>query len=675
MYLKSIKLENYRKFGSKDNVIGFVDSKAFRDAEGEPEKINIAKTTTLIVGKNNVGKTTVINALKTLIKGNGIFSYTDVNFVYLRNLFDKYKKSLGTESIVYPLPVISFNISVGLEENSKDIISNLAPFMTIGSTDDSELNIKVICEIEDSDIIDKLKSEVDIDYEKYIDILKDCKFKARYYSSNNEPVKDFQLGSLIDLKSVNANNVTGEHCLSSTFNKIVNYRVNKLNIGTKFENDINEFNRAVTDELAAAHTNGINESVEAIESAKNIRVHLKSDATFEGVMKNIVKYEYIEKGIHIPENQFGLGYTKLMMIIAELIDYMEKYPESSFNSKINLICIEEPETHMHPQMQVNFVKSINDAIIKLLQGKDKKLNSQLIITTHSSNILNSKIHSGSSFDYINYITTIDNESKAICLKDEVVKPSGGGSAEEDFKDFEFLKKHIKYKVSELFFADAVIFVEGITEEVLLNYYIDHHEKLSKYYISIFNIDGAHGLVYHNLIKALKIPTLVITDLDIKRSDDEKKNYCKVTSLSNKTTTNKTITKYNKYKEKISNIELEGLPENMIITYQGICNGVYPTSFEEAYILKNLSNTILNEVLAEIKPQIYNDIIANEGGLLNQSYKLQKKLSNSKSSFANKLLYRFLQESQKEKIPKMPDYINNGLNELYEKLNGGVDSES
>ena len=38
---------------------------------------------------------------------------------------------------------------------------------------------------------------------------------------------------------------------------------------------------------------------------------------------------------------------------------MERYPDSSFNSKINLISIEEPETFMHPQMQELFIKNIN----------------------------------------------------------------------------------------------------------------------------------------------------------------------------------------------------------------------------------------------------------------------------------------------------------------------------
>ena len=34
------------------------------------------------------------------------------------------------------------------------------------------------------------------------------------------------------------------------------------------------------------------------------------------------------------------------------------------------------------------------------------------------------------------------------------------SEDEESETFRFLKKHIKYKVSELFFSEAAIFVEG-----------------------------------------------------------------------------------------------------------------------------------------------------------------------------------------------------------------------
>ena len=132
------------------------------------------------------------------------------------------------------------------------------------------------------------------------------------------------------------------------------------------------------------------------------------------------QYEYKEGNFHIPEGQFGLGYSNLMTIIGALIEYIERYPKQECHSKINLICIEEPEAFMHSQMQELFIKHINDAISYLLQDEKKEINSQLIITTHSSHILNSKIHSGNTFDNISYMTIVDNLSNVVNLNDRNV---------------------------------------------------------------------------------------------------------------------------------------------------------------------------------------------------------------------------------------------------------------
>ena len=45
---------------------------------------------------------------------------------------------------------------------------------------------------------------------------------------------------------------------------------------------------------------------------------------FQNLIRNIVKYEYVEKDKFIPENQFGLGYTNLMMIVADIITYITR---------------------------------------------------------------------------------------------------------------------------------------------------------------------------------------------------------------------------------------------------------------------------------------------------------------------------------------------------------------
>lgn len=684
MYLKSFRISNFRKFGLGNNKIEFVDAKSYQEQK-QGKEINIAPTTTLIVGKNNSGKTTIINALDILMNKHGDYKANDFNFSYLKKLLEQYEKPTGKVET----PYLQFNISIGIEDNSNDLITNLVPFMVLDDVDKSELEILVKFELEDEEtfisdvrkILDKDKTW-DIRFKKILELIDETgRFKINYYNASGEVVNKFNIRNLIELKAIKANNVQNENSLSKAFGTIINYRFKTLfEEGEQELNlSINSINASLTNIIGKKHTKDINESLGKIESIDKLEVLLSADITFQKLINNIIKYEYIEQNNNIPENQFGLGYTNLMMIIADLIDYMEKYPKDSFNSRVNLISIEEPETFMHPQMQELFIKNINDAIASLLKSKNKNVNSQLIITTHSSHILNSKIHTGNTFNNINYVTINDRHTHIVNLNDNIIVPESITNNDEGTKNnnerennLKFLKKHIKYKVSELFFSDAIIFVEGITEETLIKYYIDQSDGLNKYYISVFNIDGAHGLVYHELINLLKVPALIITDLDIKRDEKEKETFVQITELSDRVTTNKTIKKYNSDSD-----SLEKMPEkieinNMYLAYQGLIEGYYATSFEEALILTNYKNSLINKVLEKMKPNIYSEILGDDtsfDSIKDNSYKLQRKLSNNKSDFANELLYKYITETNNLIIPSLPKYIQNGLLWLNKKLEG------
>lgn len=306
---------------------------------------------------------------------------------------------------------------------------------------------------------------------RVLQLIDDEEFSLNYYNCNMQKVEGFKLGSLIEITPIAANNIHSEQCLSEAFNKIVEYRYEKVIDPTNREtiqNQINEINKTLTKTVDNQHTSYINASLSKIISKEKLQVLLSADLSFKKLMSNLIKYEYVEKGMNIPENQFGLGYTNLMMILASLIDYMEKYPDTSFNSKVNLIAIEEPETYMHPQMQEVFIKNINESVATLFEGKHKNVNSQLIITTHSAHVVNSKIHNGNTFNSINYITIKNGYSKVVVLDDDKIVEDNA-TKEENLK---FLKTHIKFKVSELFFSDAIIMVEGVSEYSLLPYYVE-----------------------------------------------------------------------------------------------------------------------------------------------------------------------------------------------------------
>ncbi|WP_240452223.1 AAA family ATPase [Virgibacillus sp. YIM 98842] len=684
VYLKSFGIYNFRKFGTTENTIEFVDGTSYRKEQKE-EEINVAPTTTLIVGKNNSGKTTVVQALEKLIKEKK-FNVNDFNFVYLKEILHRYKETYSTTNKLekVEIPNLRFIIKIGFEDNlTKDLLGNLAPFLIIDNiTKMKEVEITIKLEIKETELyiqeVIKLleKGESDKEFTSFIKILRETDFEVNYYRQNGDPVK-YDLKNLIDITVIKANIVDSDTSLTKAFNKIIKYRYKSLLDDREkedFEELLDETNSAFTEKIRMQHTTSISDSLSKIESREKLSFSLTADLNLESIMNNLVRYEYVEGNIHIPENQFGLGYTNLMMIIAELVDYMEKYPDKSFNSMVNIISIEEPETYMHPQMQELFIKNINEAIKSLLDGKEKNINSQLIITTHSSHILNSKIHSGNTFNNINYLTTEGPHTQVIKLNDaNVVKvKSKGKRSKEESDKLNFLRKHIKYKVSELFFADAIIFVEGITEETLLKYFIDNDKELNKYYITIFNIDGSHGLVYHDLIKLLQVPTLVITDIDIKRNKDEKDKLMQIRELSGRETTNETIKKYND-SEFITDIEPFFQKENLYIAFQSEkIHEYYASSFEEALILTNYANDFMNRILKNVKKQIYKEVTESKIGVdrnkvKDNSYLFQNKLEKEKSNFANTILYELITSKDNELM--LPSYITNGLKWLTRELRG------
>ena len=135
MYLKSLTINNFRKFETSNNKVEFVDANYLITTKDE---MNIAPTTTLIVGKNNSGKTTIIHALEKLINEKN-FKANDFNFNYIKTFLTKTK----TKSV----PYLEFTLNAAIESDSKDLVTNLVPFMTISNSDNSNLEIIIKYEL------------------------------------------------------------------------------------------------------------------------------------------------------------------------------------------------------------------------------------------------------------------------------------------------------------------------------------------------------------------------------------------------------------------------------------------------------------------------------------------------------------------------------------------------
>ena len=210
MYLKKLKISNFRKFRIDNNTIEFVQHPN-NALNKDKEKINIAKTTTLIVGKNNSGKTTIIQALNKIINENKL-KYNDFNLIYIKKLVSlaiKNPKELKN-------PFIEFTVTIGLDEKSTDLISNLIPFMTLEDINKSEIDIIIRYEVEDKEIfinnfneIFKKYTDENLILKKFLELIDQTEFKLNYYNKNDQVIEKFRLGELIELRAIKANNIEG----------------------------------------------------------------------------------------------------------------------------------------------------------------------------------------------------------------------------------------------------------------------------------------------------------------------------------------------------------------------------------------------------------------------------------------------------------------------------------
>ena len=148
MYLKSLYIENFRKFMGQDNRIDFVYASDYT----KDEKIDIAPKTTLLVGKNNSGKTTVVSALDKIINIKN-FSSSDFNFNYLKKLLTLYTDDyLKQEVNEIELPTLSFKVVISMDTNQEDLLTNIMPFLSIGDVDENEITINIKWAVVDSTI-------------------------------------------------------------------------------------------------------------------------------------------------------------------------------------------------------------------------------------------------------------------------------------------------------------------------------------------------------------------------------------------------------------------------------------------------------------------------------------------------------------------------------------------
>lgn len=341
----------------------------------------------------------------------------------------------------------------------------------------------------------------------------------------------------------------------------------------------------------------------------SVRKLLESSAT--AVYSNSGKY-------HFSEYSQGLGYSNLTLILIELQQFIKDCEEAQREKtgKINFLIIEEPESHMHPQMQSVFIKYVLKMLIK----------HQYItctITSHSEQMVRAMpLKQIRVLRQIGWYSSIIDPYKTLT---ENRKEYSDFVNDKNFSDTipEQMSREILYmydlNFANIVFADKVILFEGDTERMYIQALLRESEKypfdqfdkimtqLRAQYIAFVQVGGAYASAYIPLLHVLKIPSLIITDIDYKKEKREE-NINSSDDLINDSiaisTTNATLKKvwsHNQQNHKLSEqmhsyYEYSG--SNIVITINGIDNIALVTQSKLDGFGKTLEDALLYKLKGE-----------------------------------------------------------------------------
>lgn len=246
-------------------------------------------------------------------------------------------------------------------------------------------------------------------------------------------------------------------------------------------------------------------------------IQTETNLDVKRLLSNHTKVRYSGySGVHLPESYNGLGARNLIFILLQLVGFYKAYCAEPKAAGVHLIFIEEPEAHLHPQMQEVFVRQLS--IIAEKQNKEQPENPpwpvQFIVSTHSSHVANE-----AGFETIRYFLATQPDIDA-SVRQTRIKDLRQGLKKTEPKNKKFLHQYLTLTRCDLFFADKAILVEGLSERFMLPAIIQKLEafspaapKLSTQYMTVMEVGGAYAHIFFELLEFLELRSLIITDID------------------------------------------------------------------------------------------------------------------------------------------------------------------
>lgn len=495
MYIQEIKINNYRSFD--DFSMGFHDG------------LNV------IIGSNNSGKTGLLNAIN-LINHPDRISIDDFN----KNSLLKYAVDFKE---IAPEIIIEYTIVHEIsEENTEDeSIIKLLSFLgmekieeTKASSEESSLysliaNVKMRYLL-DSKYIGEYKTAVEgvAGFDEYYNTLKLFQQHYKWVYTNGMTDTEVDKKEAVDIFKVDFIDAerNSEAIYRETKREIEAFsKSNNVSI-QKLQQDLSKGMKEIMEPLLTRISDVIDTGRDEIGLSKgnvSISQDMRPNASVSSAY--VIDVKDTKSDYIVPLSHNGLGYNNLINIYMLI-----KLTEIQKGKDFRILCLEEPEAHLHPAMQYKLFKYLKQL------DETRNLNQQIFVTTHSSHI--SSVAGVDNMFMLAYERTDDESNcKQQSLKMQF-EDTDTTIAKRKIDAKKHLAKFLDVTRSDMLFADRIIFVEGLAERLLLPIFM---EKCGCPYedehIAIVEIGGKHFGHFISLFanNALTKNILCITDSDYK----------------------------------------------------------------------------------------------------------------------------------------------------------------
>ena len=367
------------------------------------------------------------------------------------------------------------------------------------------------------------------------------KYISRIYGGNpkhknkakSDDLRKFDYQFLNAIRDVESELFTGKNTLLKDVLKY--FLDHKIEIDQKISTSDKEKEKdKLHDEFLSESADLINKLKSRIDTdpilkySKDVGASMGGIPGFDGSIDEIDMFSSLrlmvekELNIKLPATHNGLGYNNLLYIsilLAKMQMNRSNYVSQDDQKVFPMLIIEEPEAHLHPSMQFKFLKFLRDNL------KANKEVRQCFITTHSTHIT-----SAVELDEIICINQDFNNNINIAYPGKVFDTTNI----EDQKSKAYVKRFLDATKSDMLFANRVILVEGIAEQLLMNSLAKYINKdLEDYHIAVININGRYFNHFLKLFdyddtddfksNAINRKIACITDADPTRKDLSKKN--------------------------------------------------------------------------------------------------------------------------------------------------------